>query len=74
MADEVLDVTGLSCPGPLVETKKKIKRMDSGLTLEIRGTHAPSKKEVPEMLEEQGHEVLSIEQEGDVWVITVRKA
>jgi TusA-related sulfurtransferase len=73
MADNVLDVIGLSCPGPLVETRKKIKRMESGQTLEIRGTHAPSKKEVPEMLEEQGHEVLSIEQEGDVWIITVRK-
>ncbi len=74
MADVVLDVIGLSCPGPLVETKKKIKRMESGQTLEFRGTHAPSKKEVPEMLGDQGHEVMSIEQEGDVWIITIRKA
>ncbi|MCC7568718.1 MAG: sulfurtransferase TusA family protein [Candidatus Methanofastidiosa archaeon] len=74
MADEVLDVTGLTCPGPLVESKKKIKRMEAGTTLEIRGTHAPSKKEVPEMLADQGHEILSVTQEGDVWVVTVRKA
>ncbi len=73
MADIVLDVTGLSCPGPLVETRKKIKRMESGQTLEIRGTHAPSKREVPEMLEDQGHEVMFIGQEDNIWIITVRK-
>jgi TusA-related sulfurtransferase len=73
MADEVIDVQGLTCPQPLVETKKKLKRMDIGKTLEVIGDHAPSKKEVPEMMEEQGQEIISVTDEGGVWHVTIKK-
>lgn len=73
MADETIDVKGLTCPQPLVETKKKIKRMEIGKTLEVIGDHAPSKKEVPEMMEEQGHEIVSVNEEGGVWYVTIKK-
>ncbi len=73
MADETIDTKGLTCPQPLVETKKKLKRMDAGKTLEVIGDHAPSKKEVPEMMEEQGHEIVSVTDENGVWHVTIRK-
>ena len=73
MADETLDVRGLTCPRPLVETRKKLKRMDSGKTLEIIGDHGPSKKEVPEMMEEQGHEIISVTEENGIWHVTLKK-
>jgi TusA-related sulfurtransferase len=73
MADETIDTKGLTCPQPLVETKKKLKRMEVGKTLEVIGDHAPSKKEVPEMMEEQGHEIVSVTEEGGVWHVTIKK-
>ena len=73
MADEIIDTKGLTCPQPLVETKKKLKRMEVGKTLEVIGDHAPSKKEVPEMMEEQGHEIISVTEQDGVWHVTIRK-
>lgn len=73
MADKELDVRGLTCPGPLVETRKKLKKMEAGATLLIRGDHAPSKKEVPETLTELGHEVISVTEDAGVWEVVVKK-
>lgn len=73
MVDEKIDTRGLTCPRPLVETKKKLKRMEAGQTLEITGDHMPSKKEVPEMMEEQGHEVVSVKESGGVWKVVIKK-
>jgi TusA-related sulfurtransferase len=74
MADETLDVKGLTCPAPLVETKKKLKRMEIGKTLEVIGDHGPSKREVPEMMEEQGQFVISVTEEDGVWHVIIKKA
>ena len=73
MVDEKIDTRGLTCPQPLVETKKKLKRMEIGQTLEVTGDHAPSKKEVPEMMEEQGHEIVSVTETDGVWHVTIKK-
>ncbi|UCH88626.1 MAG: sulfurtransferase TusA family protein [Thermoplasmata archaeon] len=73
MADETIDVKGLTCPAPLVETKKKLKKMEVGKTLEVIGDHGPSKKEVPEMIGEQGHEIISVTEENGVWHVTIKK-
>jgi TusA-related sulfurtransferase len=73
MADEVLDVKGLTCPAPLVETRKKLNKMQVGQTLEIVGDHGPSKKEVPEVMEDLGHEIVSITDQGSVWHVIVKK-
>ncbi len=73
MADETLDCRGLTCPAPLVETRKKLKRMEVGQTLEVIGDHAPSAKEVPEAMEEIGHQIVSTSGEGGVWHVTIKK-
>jgi len=73
MADETIDVKGLTCPRPLVETKKKLKSMQTGKTLDIIGDHGPSKKEIPEMMKEQGQEILYVKDEGKAWRVGIRK-
>lgn len=74
MADEVLDVRGLTCPAPLVETRKKIKRMDVGKTVEVIGDHMPSKTEVPDAMKDLGHEVLEVTESDGAWHVTLKKA
>ena len=73
MADEVLDVKGLTCPAPLVETRKKLNKMQVGQILEVIGDHGPSKKEVPEVMEDLGHEIVSITDQNGVWHVTIKK-
>ena len=36
--DETLDARGLSCPMPLLKTKKQLAKMQSGQILEVLGT------------------------------------
>jgi TusA-related sulfurtransferase len=73
MADEIIDVKGMSCPQPLVETQKKLRKMEVGKTLEVIGDHGPSKKEVPEAMIKQGQQVLSIEEKDGLWHILIKK-
>ena len=73
MADEIINVKGLTCPAPLVEARKKINKMQVGQTLEVVGDHAPSKKEVPEVMEDLGHEIVSVTDEGNTWHVIIKK-
>ena len=73
MAEEILDVKGLTCPAPLVEARKKLNKMQVGEILVIVGDHGPSKKEVPEIMEELGHQILSITEESGIWHVKIKK-
>jgi len=73
MANKKIDTKGLTCPRPLVETKKALKGLNVGDTLEVVGDHGPSKKEVPEMMADQGQEVVSVDEKGGVWTVVIKK-
>jgi len=72
-ADEILDIKGQTCPVPLVETRKKLNKMESGKILQVIGNHGPSKKEVSDVMKDLGHEILEISEEGENWSIFLRK-
>lgn len=63
-ADEVLDAKGLSCPMPLLRTKKAINGIQSGQILEVQGTDPGSKNDLPGWAERSGHKYLGTK-EGD---------
>lgn len=46
--DSVLDTRGLTCPMPLLKTKKTLKGMAPGQILEILGTDPGSKNDIPD--------------------------
>lgn len=56
--DETLDCRGLSCPMPLLKTKKAIKKMGSGQILEILGTDPGTANDLPGFAKKAGHEYL----------------
>ena len=43
----ILDARGLTCPMPLLRTKKTLKTVPSGEVLEIWGTDPGSKNDIP---------------------------
>lgn len=59
-ADEVLDLKGLSCPMPILKTKKALQNLKSGQILEVWGTDPGTKNEMPKMCEKEGHEFLGM--------------
>jgi len=73
--DSILDVKGLCCPMPVVKAKKAIDGMESGQIMEIVGTDAGSKGDIPAWAKRAGHEFLASSEEdgGEVFHFFVKK-
>lgn len=59
-ADQVLDTVGLTCPMPLLKTKKTLKGMNSGQILEVVGNDPGSKNDIPAWAGKGGNEFLGM--------------
>ncbi len=73
MADIMVDCIGQTCPVPLVETRKAIRKASEGDVIQVTGTHPSSKKEIPMAAEAMGLEVLDIKEDGDRWTIRIKR-
>ncbi|MFP3897204.1 MAG: sulfurtransferase TusA family protein [Anaerolineales bacterium] len=73
MADIKVNVRGETCPVPLVETRKALRKAAEGDMVEVVGTHPASKKEIPMAVEALGLELLEIEGADDDWTIRIRR-
>ena len=67
-----VDVVGETCPVPLVEARKAIRKAKPGDIIEITGTHEVSKKEIPMAVESMGLELLDLTEDGNKWTIRIR--
>ena len=65
--DEVLDARGLSCPMPILKTKKLMKKMKTGQILEIQGTAPGTRNDLPAFTQRSGDELLG-EEEHDGYI------
>jgi len=68
-----LDVTGMSCPSPLIELRTTIDLIDSGDVLEVRGDDPVFEVTVRDFCEENGHKLLSVESAGRVVTVQLEK-
>jgi len=73
MAEIFVDVRGETCPVPLVETRKAVKKAAAGDIIEIIGTNAASKKEIPMAADALSLKVISVEENEGVWKIKILK-
>ena len=73
MAEIKVDCTGETCPVPLVETRKALRKAQKGDVVEVSGTHPSSKKEIPMAVKALGLELIDIEEKNGVWKIRIRK-
>ena len=71
MAEIKVDCSGETCPVPLVETRKALRKAQPGDIVEVTGTHPASKKEIPMAVEALGLELLDVTEEGGVWRIRI---
>jgi len=67
-----IDVVGQTCPVPLVEARKAIRKAKPGDIIEITGTHPSSKKEIPMAVESMGLELVSVMEKDGKWTIQIK--
>jgi TusA-related sulfurtransferase len=73
MANITVDCVGETCPVPLVETRKALRKAEKGDIVEVIGTHPASKKEIPMAVKSLGLELIDTQEEGGVWRIRIRR-
>ena len=73
MATIQIDVRGETCPVPLVEVRKAVRKAAPGDVLEVHGTHPASMKEIPMAVEALDLHLLGVEGSETEWVIRIQR-
>lgn len=73
MTEFKVDVRGETCPVPLVETRKALRKATPGDLIQVVGTHPASKKEIPMAVEALKLELVSIAGPDNDWTILIRR-
>ena len=71
--DVKLDTIGEMCPKPMLMIKDKLPSMDPGDVLEVIGD-AVNRRSVERYIKNRGHEIISVNEEGDKFTIIFRKS
>ena len=73
MSEIKVDCTGETCPVPLVETRKALRKAKAGDIVEVVGSHPASKKEIPMAVKALGLELMDLQERDGVWKIRIRR-
>lgn len=71
---KVLDAKGLSCPMPIVRTKKAMDTLNSGDVLEVHVTDKGSLADIPAWAKAGGHVILEHSENDGVITFFIQKA
>jgi tRNA 2-thiouridine synthesizing protein A len=71
--DQELDARNLSCPLPIVKTKKALNGMTSGQVLKVTATDPGSVNDMKAFASQTGNELLESTQEEKAFVFFLRK-
>jgi len=71
---QVIDARGTFCPGPLMELIAALKLAAVGDEIEVLSSDAGSASDIPEWINEVGHELITTTADSGVWHVVVRKA
>jgi len=72
--DQVIDLKGLSCPMPMLKTKKALQASEAGKILQVIITDAGSKTDMPALLKASGDELLKMEEASGVFSFYLKKS
>jgi TusA-related sulfurtransferase len=71
--DVMVDARGTSCPGPLIEAKRKITEIPVGSILEVLSSDAGTTKDIPQWAKKVGHDYLGAVEEAGYYKVFVRR-
>ncbi|KPN95864.1 sulfurtransferase TusA family protein [Lysinibacillus sp. ZYM-1] len=69
-----LDAKGLSCPMPIVKTKKAIDTLNTGEILEVQVTDKGALADIPAWAKAGGHNIVDQSEEAGVITFLIQKA
>jgi len=72
-ADQTLDCKGMSCPLPILKTKKAVEALAKGQVLKVETTDAGSKNDMGSWAKRTGNEILNIEEGSGTFVFYIKK-
>jgi tRNA 2-thiouridine synthesizing protein A len=71
--DKELDARGLSCPLPILKTKKSLNELTSGQVLKVVATDPGSVKDFDAFAKQTGHTLLSSAEQDKTFVFYMKK-
>ena len=71
--DQVLDAKGLSCPLPILKTKKAMETLSKDQVLKVVSTDAGSKNDMSSWAKRTGNEILKVEEGGGTFTFFIKK-
>lgn len=72
--DQVLDCSGMSCPMPILKTKKAVDGLQPGQILKMIATDPGSTSDMKAWTEKTGNQLVASEKEGDKFVFYIKKS
>lgn len=71
--DKEFDASGLSCPLPILKTKKALADMGSGQVLKVVATDSGAIKDMQAFADQTGNTLLSTDQAGGTYTFFMKK-
>lgn len=72
-ADQVLDAKGLSCPLPILKTKKAVEALSKDQVLKVETTDPGSKNDMASWAKRTGNEILKLEEGSGTFIFYIKK-
>jgi len=72
--DREIDITKEICPMTFVKTKLKLETMSAGEILEVTLREGEPLLNVPRSVEQDGHKILDLRQEGEVYKLIIERS
>ncbi len=73
-ADQVLDAKGLSCPLPILKTKKAVEALSKDQVLKVVTTDPGSKNDMASWAKRTGNEILKLEEGSGTFTFYIKKS
>jgi tRNA 2-thiouridine synthesizing protein A len=71
--DQVLDAKGLSCPLPILKTKKAVESLSKGQVLKVESTDPGSKNDMAAWAKRTGNEIVTMEEGAGMFTFYIKK-
>jgi len=73
-ADLTLNAIGKKCPMPILMTKKELKKLSSGQTLELIVDDRGALKDIPALINKTGDSILEMKENNEQIIFIIQKA
>ena len=70
---QILDCSGLQCPGPIMKVNETLKQMQEGARLQVSATDMGFARDIDAWCQRTGNTLLSTERQGKENIVTIQK-